>query len=1311
MNIQLFLIIILSLINFCTIVFSENAYYIIGIRRNKSDKNYYNESTSVQDKIDKLVNDRMNDIYDVIQDNKETYYLENGDMDQKLDELNSNPLKKRNKKDKKFLFINKTKQSNKNFKRSLNSTESFKFNDSFIEYIPFESNLVSYVCPISNYYAIIVYLSEDTLKIVCNDLDNILYCEKSITYNIGGLINNNYNINDAADVNINHNYNDISNENKYKNYYNIEEIKKETNWSDISVQSFNYPGYPNYLSLISQSPFNINYNKTYDENYYYPSSAGQGIDIYIIDQGLNINHDDFDTYKGESYERTISCDAISTITDFHYTLDDEKKVCTVNVSKPYHGILTSSMAGGKIFGVAKKANIHMIASDFSDASTLKSFDYILKNGKKHKTIISMSYGGMNPFNQLIEDKINDLINEGFIMITSAGNDNTNACASKYNHDFRDNTGYKGIISVGAVDFKINNNTIKSSDNNTTSTTTTTNNNNNKLIRSSYSNFGKYIDIFAPGHVIQIYTNSDVLGENNGTSFSTPIVAGVAATIMSEHPEIEFHQELMKKTLIDMSIKDIIEDIGSDDTPNRFINNGKKIVYSPDDNQIKCGIISSSKLSSSSSSSSINTFSCSNDECCTKEGICVKYNDKTYDKCMVENGCQSEFGKCITSDITIKECENEIMENKECLMNDFPLNISVNMIDEDYDGRLGIVNSLLPKCTIFNSDKCMTFYRNQYSNISLCSIAKNHKSFEFIDTFNNDIYNYYKKICTEVVLSFCISKSIIYENCKIEANYDSESELINNINYIDYQCQSFKSDKCQEFYKNEKSNISMCYSSKDFNYKFPENSKVLEESYKTTEKICEHFSEVTEKYCKKNLEAYDECYFEISNKDNDQEKVEKCNSIINKIVSDCEKELQSEENKECLLINNISKINNEDLLENCKIYNSEKCQKFYNFENNSFVCTFAKIYGDLIGYKIDKKFELLENNINFYNEICNLNEEEIFEKCHSLFIENEYFKCYINEKDINNNDEEELADFCVQLKSQNCQLFYNNNEFIINYPYCQSYLNKLISNLKETKNYGKKFCRNYTNKNKEAFIEKCNKELLKYKECDIGELSSDINEAINQCRIFSTDNCYNYYYYQWLYLSNCIIVNEYSLSDIYNQLYLPYSVDEYFNICYYITKTVTPTTTTTTTINKTSVIIIENPTTITKESTTIEESTITEMPTTTTTTIEESTITEMPTTTTTIEESTITEMPTTKTTVIEEFIITEMPTTTIKNTSTTTIENYTSTFEEPSTKIEKSIEAKKFRISKKSKITKKHNTTKKSKSTKKFKIIKKYNKKL
>ncbi|ORX52132.1 hypothetical protein BCR36DRAFT_228077, partial [Piromyces finnis] len=49
----------------------------------------------------------------------------------------------------------------------------------------------------------------------------------------------------------------------------------------------------NHLSLISQYKYDNNLVHLYDTNYYIPDSAGEGVDIYIIDRGINTMHLDF----------------------------------------------------------------------------------------------------------------------------------------------------------------------------------------------------------------------------------------------------------------------------------------------------------------------------------------------------------------------------------------------------------------------------------------------------------------------------------------------------------------------------------------------------------------------------------------------------------------------------------------------------------------------------------------------------------------------------------------------------------------------------------------------------------------------------------------------------------------------------------------------------------------------------------------------------------------------------------------------------------------------------------------------------------
>ncbi|OUM56563.1 hypothetical protein PIROE2DRAFT_25567, partial [Piromyces sp. E2] len=227
-----------------------------------------------------------------------------------------------------------------------------------------------------------------------------------------------------------------------------------------------------------------------DNNFYYPSSAGKGIDIYLVDEGLNTYHDDFNWKNNYIY---------------NYTGVDDI---------PSHGIVVSSMAGGTIYGTAKKANIHMVAIDFTGGSPLKGFDYIAKKAKPNKCVVSLSVGS-GYYSKAKEDKLEEMLNAGCIIITVAGNGNMNGCLPTDDDDFNSIPGYRKSIVVGGVS------QILYGDG---------------YYRIYYSNYGDCVDIFAPAKVASPDLSK---GSRNayktagGTSYSAPIVAGVVATIMSE----------------------------------------------------------------------------------------------------------------------------------------------------------------------------------------------------------------------------------------------------------------------------------------------------------------------------------------------------------------------------------------------------------------------------------------------------------------------------------------------------------------------------------------------------------------------------------------------------------------------------------------------------------------------------------------------------------------------------------------------------------------------------------------------------------
>ncbi|OUM59072.1 hypothetical protein PIROE2DRAFT_64014 [Piromyces sp. E2] len=326
-----------------------------------------------------------------------------------------------------------------------------------------------------------------------------------------------------------------------------------------------------------------------------------------------MDHFDFDTYKGTEDERTITCDTYVIDGKVKTIPDNEKEYCTVTDDYPSHGMMAASVAGGTIFGAAKKANIHMIATSYSYSSSFEALDYIKRHGKPHKSVISFSSGGFSNYDQHFQDKINEVTEAGYIIFASGGNQNKELNKDKKN--FRYYAEFDNVIGVGSTEDTYNK-TIT-----------------NGYKVASYSNYGKSIDIFASGDV-EFAThsgkdrNNEIIGLDGGTSASAPIAAGVAATLMSESPNVKWNYELMLNKLLDLSLKDVLDNLKSENTPNRLLNNGKRTVYSPVNVYNGCGITSGGNKC--------------NNGCCSKDGIEQLTTQKSFDIYKTDDGVSAVY---------------------------------------------------------------------------------------------------------------------------------------------------------------------------------------------------------------------------------------------------------------------------------------------------------------------------------------------------------------------------------------------------------------------------------------------------------------------------------------------------------------------------------------------------------------------------------------------------------------------------------------------------------------------------------------------
>ena len=294
---------------------------------------------------------------------------------------------------------------------------------------------------------------------------------------------------------------------------------------------------------------------------------------------------------------------VGSIDDDGQTLPTGTITYGTNAATPqYHGIHVTGTACGQHYGWANEANIYNMAVTDSWTSgqsfpALLIFDYLrafhlskpinLETGKRNPTVTNHSYGGIifmpndnltfgdltsvyyqgvtysaaNPpaggwdqgiveslfgvrfgldvypsWNAAIAADVQDAVDDGVVIIGAAGNDNlliaevndinwdnfltvSGVGSFYYNRGGWPNTPDSGAINVGALS--------KQAD----------------FRRSTYTNFGPAIDVFAPGdNILSAYGNTGLNDSKypagnyfypiNGTSMASPQVCGVAAILAS-----------------------------------------------------------------------------------------------------------------------------------------------------------------------------------------------------------------------------------------------------------------------------------------------------------------------------------------------------------------------------------------------------------------------------------------------------------------------------------------------------------------------------------------------------------------------------------------------------------------------------------------------------------------------------------------------------------------------------------------------------------------------------------------------------------
>jgi subtilisin family serine protease len=256
---------------------------------------------------------------------------------------------------------------------------------------------------------------------------------------------------------------------------------------------------------------NLPLSATYTYNW-----TGSGVRVYVIDTGIRTTHTQFGTRASNVFDafggNGADCNG--------------------------HGTHVSGTVGGSTYGVAKSALLRGVrvldcSGSGSTSGVIAGVDWVRQNHVA-PAVANMSLGGSA--STALDDAVNNLSNAGVTIAVAAGNSNANACNSS------------PARAVNAI---------------TTGSTTISD------ARSSFSNFGTCLDIFAPGSSILSawFTSNTATATLSGTSMASPHVAGVAALYKQANPSAS--ATTIRNAIVNNATTGVVSNPGTG-SPNRLL---------------------------------------------------------------------------------------------------------------------------------------------------------------------------------------------------------------------------------------------------------------------------------------------------------------------------------------------------------------------------------------------------------------------------------------------------------------------------------------------------------------------------------------------------------------------------------------------------------------------------------------------------------------------------------------------------------------------------------------------------------------------
>jgi subtilisin family serine protease len=266
------------------------------------------------------------------------------------------------------------------------------------------------------------------------------------------------------------------------------------------------------LDRIDQRDLPLNATYTY-------TTLAAGVHVYVIDTGIRSTHAEFGG--------RVSSTGYTAISDGRGTSD-----CNG------HGTHVAATTGGATYGVAKGVTLHAVrvlscSGSGTTSGVIAGIEWVTANHTS-PAVANMSLGG--GASTALDDAVRNSVASGVTYSIAAGNSNANACNSSPAR-------VSQALTVGSS---------TASD-----------------VRSSFSNYGTCVDLFAPGSSITSawYTSDAATNTISGTSMAAPHVAGVAALYLATDPSAL--PDKVHAVVVDNASVNKLSSVGSG-SPNRLL---------------------------------------------------------------------------------------------------------------------------------------------------------------------------------------------------------------------------------------------------------------------------------------------------------------------------------------------------------------------------------------------------------------------------------------------------------------------------------------------------------------------------------------------------------------------------------------------------------------------------------------------------------------------------------------------------------------------------------------------------------------------